>query len=183
MYRVLLTDIFTDKAATRRLAFAHGVPVCPGRSLVSGETAAGLIDDFGLPNHLREQRFGLDPGFIAVGGELGTILKRWLRSLWNARGGGLYACGYLVTFLWLEVKTIAGELLASESALPPGLPAHTAPETSASREGTMLLVASQTIRPWKTRSALTIVASASRVQPAVMATGQPIAGTRPAPGR
>lgn len=50
-------------------------------------------------------------------GELGTILKRWLRSLWNARGGGLYACGYLVTFLWLEVKTIAGELLASESAL------------------------------------------------------------------
>lgn len=50
-------------------------------------------------------------------GELGVVLKRFLRSLWNARGGGLYACGYVVTFVWLEVRTIAGELIASESAL------------------------------------------------------------------
>lgn len=50
-------------------------------------------------------------------GELWLVLKRFLRTLWNARGGGLYACGYLVTFVWLEIKTIGGELLASESAL------------------------------------------------------------------
>ena len=53
----------------------------------------------------------------AFPGELGRVLKRWLQTLWNARGGGLYACGYVVTFVWLEVKTIAGELLESESAL------------------------------------------------------------------
>lgn len=50
-------------------------------------------------------------------GEFWLVLKRALRTLWNARGGGLYACGYVITFIWLEIKTIAGELLASESAL------------------------------------------------------------------
>jgi len=50
-------------------------------------------------------------------GELRLVVKRFLRTLWNARGGGLYACGYLVTFVWLEIRTIGGELLASESAL------------------------------------------------------------------
>lgn len=50
-------------------------------------------------------------------GELFSMLKRGLRALWNARGGGFYAFGYVITFLWLEIKTIAGELIASESAL------------------------------------------------------------------
>jgi hypothetical protein len=50
-------------------------------------------------------------------GELWLVLKRFLRTLWHARGGGLYACGYVVTFVWLEAKTVGGELIASESAL------------------------------------------------------------------
>lgn len=50
-------------------------------------------------------------------GELWLVLRRFLRTLWNARGGGLYACGYVVTFVWLEIRTIGGELIASESAL------------------------------------------------------------------
>jgi small-conductance mechanosensitive channel len=50
-------------------------------------------------------------------GELWLVLKRSLRTLWDARGGGLYACGYVIAFVWLEIKAIAGELLASESAL------------------------------------------------------------------
>ena len=50
-------------------------------------------------------------------GELWVVLRRSLRTLWNARGGGLYACGYVITFVWLEIRTIAGELLASDSAL------------------------------------------------------------------
>ena len=37
-------------------------------------------------------------------GELWALVKRTLRALWNARGGGLYACGYVVTFAWLEIK-------------------------------------------------------------------------------
>lgn len=53
----------------------------------------------------------------AFPGELWRTMKRSLRSLWNARGGGLYACGFVVTFVWLEVKTVAGEVIASDSAL------------------------------------------------------------------
>ena len=48
--------IFTDKAATRRLAFAVGVPVCPGRPLEHGERAAELADAFGLPLVLKPTR-------------------------------------------------------------------------------------------------------------------------------
>ena len=30
----------------------------------------------------------------------------WLRKIWNVRGGGLYACGFAVTFVVLEVTSI-----------------------------------------------------------------------------
>ncbi len=43
------------------------------------------------------------------------FLRRKFRKLWNARGGGLYAFGYAVTFLWLEAKTIAGDFASSDS--------------------------------------------------------------------
>ena len=42
-------------------------------------------------------------------------LKRAFRAVWSARGGGLYACGFFITFLWLEVTTFFGEVLAAGS--------------------------------------------------------------------
>ncbi len=30
--------------------------------------------------------------------------KRWIRGLWEVRGGGLYALGFIVTFLYLEIR-------------------------------------------------------------------------------
>ena len=32
-----------------------------------------------------------------------------------ARGGGLYACGFVLTFLWLEVSTLADEIADADS--------------------------------------------------------------------
>ncbi len=43
------------------------------------------------------------------------IFKRGFRRVWHARGGGLYACGFFLTFVWLEISTIFGELFAAES--------------------------------------------------------------------
>lgn len=42
-------------------------------------------------------------------------MRRKFRKIWNARGGGLYAFGYAVTFLWLEAKTIAGDFASSDT--------------------------------------------------------------------
>ena len=37
-------------------------------------------------------------------GEVGSIVRRSFRRVWDARGGGLYAVGFVVTFVYLEVK-------------------------------------------------------------------------------
>lgn len=34
-----------------------------------------------------------------------------------ARGGGFYACGFVVSFLWFEVRTLADELGASDGVM------------------------------------------------------------------
>ncbi len=36
--------------------------------------------------------------------------RRWMGKVWQVRGGGLYATGYLVTFIYLEITTIVGEI-------------------------------------------------------------------------
>jgi hypothetical protein len=41
--------------------------------------------------------------------------RTWFAKVWKVRGGGLYACGYAITFVYLEVSTIAGEIAESES--------------------------------------------------------------------
>ena len=41
--------------------------------------------------------------------------RRWFRKLWEIRGGGLYALGYIVTFAYLEVTTFTSELIESTS--------------------------------------------------------------------
>ncbi len=41
--------------------------------------------------------------------------RSWFKKVWKVRGGGLYACGYAITFVALEVTTVAGELAESDS--------------------------------------------------------------------
>ena len=43
------------------------------------------------------------------------VFRRSFRTVWDARGGGLYACGYVLTFFWLELRMIVGEILSAES--------------------------------------------------------------------
>jgi hypothetical protein len=43
------------------------------------------------------------------------VFKRVFRKVWHARGGGLYACGFFATFIWLEISLLFGEVFAAES--------------------------------------------------------------------
>jgi len=47
--------------------------------------------------------------------EVGGLVRRSLRRIWDARGGGLYACGFLVTFLYLEVTMFFGDIADADS--------------------------------------------------------------------
>ncbi len=47
--------------------------------------------------------------------ELLKLAKRSLRTIWDARGGGLYACGFLVTFVYLEIRMFVVDIYTSES--------------------------------------------------------------------
>jgi hypothetical protein len=47
--------------------------------------------------------------------ELLNVLRRSFRTVWDARGGGLYACGYVVTFIWLEIAMFVSDVLEAES--------------------------------------------------------------------
>lgn len=44
---------------------------------------------------------------------LSIVIRRWIRKVWDARGGGLYACGFVVAFVWLEFTTLVDEFSAS----------------------------------------------------------------------
>ncbi len=46
--------------------------------------------------------------------ELGRLLKRSIRTVWDARGGGYYACGVVVTFVILEIRLFADEIAGAE---------------------------------------------------------------------
>ena len=35
----------------------------------------------------------------------------WFRKIWDVRGGGLYAVGFAVTFLYLEILSLADDVL------------------------------------------------------------------------
>ena len=45
----------------------------------------------------------------------GALFKRWFAKVWKVRGGGLYACGYAITFIVLEVTTVVGEIADATS--------------------------------------------------------------------
>jgi hypothetical protein len=45
------------------------------------------------------------------------LVRGWFEKIWKVRGGGLYAVGWAVTFAWLEVTTIIGEILDAEGVV------------------------------------------------------------------
>jgi hypothetical protein len=47
--------------------------------------------------------------------ELLKLIKRSLRTIWDARGGGLYACGFLVTFVFLEIRMFFVDIYEADS--------------------------------------------------------------------
>jgi len=47
--------------------------------------------------------------------EVGGLARRSLRRVWDARGGGLYACGFLITFLYLETKMLVSDVAEAET--------------------------------------------------------------------
>lgn len=51
----------------------------------------------------------------AFPGALLKVIRRSLRTVWDARGGGLYACGYVLSFLWLEIRMFVNDILSAES--------------------------------------------------------------------
>ena len=44
---------------------------------------------------------------------LWIVIRRWIRKVWDARGGGLYACGFVVAFVWLEFATLVNQFSSS----------------------------------------------------------------------
>jgi len=37
--------------------------------------------------------------------------RRWFRKVWKLRGGGLYACGFAISFVILEVGSLADDVV------------------------------------------------------------------------
>ncbi len=46
---------------------------------------------------------------------LSRVLKKSFRTVWEARGGGLYACGFLVTFVYLEIRMFFIDIIEADS--------------------------------------------------------------------
>ena len=46
-----------------------------------------------------------------------NVIRRSLRTVWDARGGGMYACGFVVTFVYLEVTTLVSEIRSSNGVV------------------------------------------------------------------
>ncbi len=42
------------------------------------------------------------------------LFRRSFRTVWDARGGGLYACGFVITFVWLEARMFIGDIIEAE---------------------------------------------------------------------
>ena len=48
-------------------------------------------------------------------GQLLALVRRSVRTIWDARGGGFYACGFVVTFIWLEFRLLLDDIVSAES--------------------------------------------------------------------
>lgn len=51
----------------------------------------------------------------AFPGALLAVCRRSVRTLWKARGGGFYASGYVITFLWLEIAMFVDDVMSADS--------------------------------------------------------------------
>ncbi|HNP36872.1 MAG TPA: hypothetical protein PKK10_13550 [Woeseiaceae bacterium] len=49
----------------------------------------------------------------ALPGQAHGAFRRWFRKVWSVRGGGLYAAGYALTFLWFEVQSFTDDVWSS----------------------------------------------------------------------
>ncbi len=38
------------------------------------------------------------------------VIRRSVRTIWDARGGGYYACGFVLTFIWLEIRMFVEDI-------------------------------------------------------------------------
>ncbi len=47
--------------------------------------------------------------------EVLKLIRHSLRAVWDARGGGLYACGFVITFVFLEIRMFVVEIVTAES--------------------------------------------------------------------
>ena len=48
--------------------------------------------------------------------EVLELVRRAVRRIWDARGGGFYACGFVVTFVWMEIRMLLDDFVQAESA-------------------------------------------------------------------
>lgn len=80
----------------------------PKRPFMQG-TREHLVTMYGLGRTLVEEPRSFPH-------QLKLHLLKWARATWNARGGGFYACGFVVTFLYLEIKLLVTELFTSVGA-------------------------------------------------------------------
>ncbi|RLA29273.1 MAG: hypothetical protein DRQ63_01330 [Gammaproteobacteria bacterium] len=46
----------------------------------------------------------------AFPGALLQVIRRSVRTIWDARGGGYYACGFVLTFIWLEITMFVEDI-------------------------------------------------------------------------
>lgn len=43
---------------------------------------------------------------------VGKLLQHFVRNIWDLRGGGLYACGFIVALAWLEIKMLVQDIMS-----------------------------------------------------------------------
>ena len=43
-----------------------------------------------------------------------AAFRKWFAKVWKVRGGGLYAVGWALTFVWLEFTTLIGEIAEAD---------------------------------------------------------------------
>ncbi len=48
---------------------------------------------------------------------IGTMIRDGLVGVWRARGGGFYGLGYLITFIWLEIQLLFGDVAESDGVV------------------------------------------------------------------
>lgn len=73
-----------------------------GRRVGDGARALGELGD-DLVNR---------PGVLP--GKAHGWFRTWFAKVWKIRGGGLYACGYAVTFLVLEIRSLTGDVFEAD---------------------------------------------------------------------